>query len=120
VDLPGASPAAGKDGGVTWADVGWLAAVWRDRHPAGQDVHELVVVQAPPGRARRSTAGRIRLGQAEHRECGTGDVPVFRQIQKGRPNGTRETLACGEVSVGGSEDPPSGLVGHSPQGADHG
>src|SRR5439155_13839314 len=54
VDLPGAGPAAGEDGGVARADLGRLAAVRRHRHPAGQDVHELVVVQAPPGRPGRA------------------------------------------------------------------
>src|SRR6185437_14752621 len=50
VDLPGAGPAAGEDGGVARPDLGGLAAVRGDRHPAGQDVHELVVLQAPPSR----------------------------------------------------------------------
>src|SRR4029077_10676733 len=54
VDLPGAGPATGEDGGVAGADLGRLAAVGRDRHPAGQEVDELVVVQAPPGRPGRA------------------------------------------------------------------
>src|SRR6476646_5762474 len=62
VDLPGAGPAAGEDGGVARPDLGGLAAVRSDRHPAGQDVHELVVLQAPPGRPGRALPDTRLLG----------------------------------------------------------
>src|ERR1035438_7933024 len=54
VDLPGPGPAAREDRGVARSDVGRLAAVRRHRHAAGQDVHELVGLQAPARRARRA------------------------------------------------------------------
>src|SRR6516162_10973704 len=52
VDLPGSGPAAGEHRGVARPDLGRLAAIGRHGHPAGQDVHELVAFQAPPGGAR--------------------------------------------------------------------
>src|SRR5579863_3653464 len=52
VDLPGPGPAAGEHRGVARPDLGRLAAVGRDRHPAGHDVHDLVGLQGPPGRTR--------------------------------------------------------------------
>jgi Carboxypeptidase regulatory-like domain len=51
VNVPGAGPAAREERGVTRTDLKRLAAVRSDGHAAGQDVHELVLLLLPVGRA---------------------------------------------------------------------
>src|ERR1700739_4064531 len=52
VDVPGAGPAVREERGVARTDLERLAVVRGDRHAAGQDVHELVLLLLPVGRAR--------------------------------------------------------------------
>src|SRR5580700_1456233 len=51
VDLPGPGPAQREHGRVAGADLERLAALGRDGHPSGHDVHELVGLELPVRRA---------------------------------------------------------------------
>src|SRR5580704_2297015 len=74
VDLPGPGPAAGEYGRVARPDLGRLAVVRGDRHAAGQDVHELVVRQAPPGRPGRALPDPGLLSAFAGPQSGAGGV----------------------------------------------